>query len=85
MATYRVAFDGEWQEDFDYLDDAVPWAREVADTGRLVHVVKKGLLRYTLVAVFPEDKGEIGEKRWRRRPVGYSSDSRAGWVPYNTP
>ena len=29
MSTFRVCFDGEWQEDFDTLADATEWAQEV--------------------------------------------------------
>jgi hypothetical protein len=41
MATYRVAFDGKWQGTFDDRDDALDWAREVGETGRLVYVIQR--------------------------------------------
>ena len=41
MASFIVGFDGKWQEKFDFEDDAVHWAREVAATGRTVEVARR--------------------------------------------
>jgi hypothetical protein len=71
---YRVCFEGRWQADFDELEDAVEWAREVADTGRLVHVAKSGRLWTKLVGIFPEDRAEEGRMLWRARFVGSAHD-----------
>lgn len=39
MAKYVVGFDGRWQETFDDREQAIRWAQEVAETGRVVDVV----------------------------------------------
>lgn len=41
MARYLVGFDGCWQEKFYDRDQAIRWAEEVAETGRVVDVVIK--------------------------------------------
>ena len=67
---YRVGFDGKWQGRFDDMEDATQWGREVGETGRMVYVVRHGLFRAELVAIFPEDRSEAGEYLWRRRNIG---------------
>jgi hypothetical protein len=69
MTGYRVAFDGKWQGDFDDALDAEEWARAVGETGRIVHVVRLGFRR-ELIAVFPEDQREEGERLWKIRGAG---------------
>jgi hypothetical protein len=64
---YRVGFDGKWQEKFGDREDALDWAREVGEIGRLVFVVKRGLLGTRLVAVFPEDRAREGRVAWTNR------------------
>jgi hypothetical protein len=77
VATFKVCFDGKWQGKFHDRDDALAWAREVGDTGRLVHVSEHRLLRLPrLVAVFPEDQEEEGERRWQLRK--YASGAGGG-------
>lgn len=72
--TYKVCFDGNWQGAFDDLDDALDWARKVADTGRLVHVVERRIVRAPkLLRVLPEHRAEEGERMWKSR--GHS-----GWA-----
>jgi hypothetical protein len=44
MSKWYVGFDRRWQESFDDFDEAVEWAREVAETGRTVDVAKRHLL-----------------------------------------
>ena len=53
MTSYRVGFDGKWQEHFDEQADAVEWAKEVAETGRVVYVDERRWYRTKLVKVFP--------------------------------
>ena len=67
MAVFRVSFDGKWQEDFDNLRDAVEWAEEVSETGRMTWVVEFRLagLSKRLRATFPEERREEAEERWR--------------------
>lgn len=73
MAKYKVGFDGRWQETFDDRDEAIEWAKEIADTGRVVDVVKKRfLLPPELVAVFPESQREAREAA-RAEPRDYWS------------
>jgi hypothetical protein len=73
VATYRVAFDGKWQEDFEDLGSAVEWAQQVGETGRIVHVVSRNGLSLELVAVFPESHAEEGKRLWDKRGAGSSS------------
>jgi hypothetical protein len=64
-----VRFDGEWQGKFHDLDEALEWAREVCETNRLVLVVERRIIRqWKLIAVFPEDRFEDGNKLWRALP-----------------
>jgi hypothetical protein len=70
MTRYRVCFEQKWRGDFDELDDALAWGREVGDSGRLVHVARFGLFRTRLVAVFPEERAEEGSKLWKARVAG---------------
>lgn len=65
MAKWHVGFDGRWQESFDDFDEAVEWAREVAETGRTVDVAQRRLLLgRKLVAVFPESERAQREALW---------------------
>jgi hypothetical protein len=45
---YKVCFEERWQGKFEDLDDALNWGREVGETGRLVHVVDRGVFTTTL-------------------------------------
>jgi hypothetical protein len=65
-ARFRVAFDGEWQGDFDAIDDAVEWAREISETGRMTWVVERQalFLRWRLQASFPQDRALEARKLW---------------------
>src|SRR5262245_28470830 len=68
MTTYRVAFDGKWQREFEGEPDALVWARSMsAATGRMVWVAKRGFFFPSLVAVFPESEAETGRYLWRVR------------------
>ncbi len=85
MATYRVAFDGKWQGGFDDLGSALDWAREVGETGRIVHVAsfnRGQLMRWIespkLVGVFPESQAEEAKRLWDKRAVGSWSGSAGG-------
>ena len=72
MSRFRVAFDGEWQEDFDTLDEAVEWAQEVSQTGRLTFVAKRRrLFSWRLLAAFPEDRAEEATKLWNKMYASY--------------
>jgi hypothetical protein len=65
MSTFRVCFDGKWQEDFDTLDEAAELGREVAATGRTVWVAERRFLRRDrLRATFPEERREMAEAAW---------------------
>ena len=72
---YRVAFDGKWREDFDDEGEAVAWAKEVGDTGRITFVVWWRPLHRELIAIFPEKHREMGEDMWRH---GFSRGWGAG-------
>jgi hypothetical protein len=73
VSTYRVAFDGKWQGKFDDRKDALQWAREVGETGRMTHVVAfpnplvRLMLGPRLLAVFPDDQVEKGKWLWKIR------------------
>jgi hypothetical protein len=63
MARFRVAFDGEWQGEFDTLSEAVEWAQEVSSTERTTRVVeRRPFFLVRLRAVFPEDRAPGGEE-----------------------
>jgi len=65
MAKYEVGFDGRWQEAFDDREEAIDWAREVAETGRIVDVVqKRRLLPRRFVTAFPESERAAREAAW---------------------
>ena len=72
MARFRVAFDGEWQADFDSLPEAVEWAREVSETGRMSWVVEERAwgLRSHLRAAFPDERSEEARHRWQATKRG---------------
>ena len=67
MSKFRVAFDGRWQEDFEDLQDALEWAQEVSETGRVAWVVERRGIRLRLKAVFPEDRAKEAEEEWKRQ------------------
>ncbi len=70
MAKWDIGFDGKWQEWFDDRDQAVEWAKEVAETGRTVDVAKRRfLLGRKLVAVFPESALPQREAFWRASAI----------------
>jgi hypothetical protein len=65
VASYRVAFDGKWQERFDDEADALEWAKAVGETGRMVYVVRRRWYLVKLLAIFPEDMVGEGKRLWR--------------------
>jgi len=65
MSTFRVGFDGHWQEDFDSFDEAVEWAQQVSSTGRIASVVER---RAGVIAFGPPSMRN--EPRRRRGPGG---------------
>jgi hypothetical protein len=46
MTRYRVAFDGKWQGAFKEREDALGWAEDVGETGRLVYVIQRRWWRW---------------------------------------
>jgi len=66
MPSYRVAFDSEWQGDFDTLAKALRWAEEVSATGRTTWVVERRPWRREdrLCATFPHESRESAERAW---------------------
>jgi hypothetical protein len=79
MATFTVGFDGRWQETFDNEGEAVTWAREVADTGRTVEVMKRRFGFCKFLTAFPESERAALRARWRR-PIGLFIGATAGGV-----
>jgi hypothetical protein len=77
---YTVAFDGRKQGRFADLDDALGWGKAVGDTGRLVYVWQ-GFLRAKLIAIFPEEMEEEGQRLWKRGRIGASSGDLMAGVP----
>jgi hypothetical protein len=76
---YKVSFDGQCQAEFDDLEQALDWGREVGKTGRMVHVVEHSLIRFPkLIAVFPQNQAEFGRRAWW--PRGGTGDGGCG--PY---
>ena len=72
MPKYKVCFDGKWQGDFDDREEALYWAHEVGETGRLVHVAQVRLLHLKLIAVFPQIRADEGRWMWDIR-TGHGS------------
>lgn len=71
MAEYEVGFDGRWQEAFDDRDEATQWAREVAETGRVVDVVvKRRFLPRKFLTAFPESERAARKAAWSMPWVG---------------
>lgn len=72
MAKYEVGFDGRWQETFDSRHQAIQWAREVAETGRVVDVIlKRRLLPFrTFVTAFPESEYAARKAAWSSPWIG---------------
>jgi hypothetical protein len=66
MSTFRVCFDGEWQEDFDTLADATQWAQEVSLTGRATYVIERRLFISHFRSAFPEERADELRKHWKK-------------------
>lgn len=65
MGKWYVAFDGRWQESFGDYDEAIEWAREVAETGRTVDVAKRYFwIGRKFVTAFPESMRGLREAHW---------------------
>jgi hypothetical protein len=66
LVQYEVGFDGRWQETFGDRDQAIEWAREVAETGRTVDVIfKRRFLGFrTFVTAFPESEYAVRKAAW---------------------
>jgi hypothetical protein len=74
VAKFRLSYDGRWQEWFDDEARALEFGRELGEaTGRLVYVVRRGLIRSKLLAVFPESHTALGEQMWKARAPGVGS------------
>lgn len=66
MGKWYVGFDRRWQESFHDLDEAIEWAKEVAETGRTVDVAKRYLLiGKKFVTAIPESQRELREAHWK--------------------
>lgn len=72
MARYEVGFDGRWQETFEDLDEAIAWAREVAETGRTVDVICKRRFppSRTFITAFPESEYAVRKAAWSMPWIG---------------
>jgi hypothetical protein len=67
VTKYRIAIDGEWQdEEFESFTDAALWAREVSTGGLLVWVVEERRFSSRLMAAFPADRLEEAVELWNR-------------------
>lgn len=66
MSTFRVAFDGEWQGDFDTLADAIEWAQEVALTGRMTYVIERWGVISRFRTAFPEERVDELRREWKK-------------------
>jgi hypothetical protein len=65
MAKYEVGFDGRWQQSFDDRDQAIQWAQEIAELGRVVDVVRKRrFMPRRFVTAFPESELAAREAAW---------------------
>jgi hypothetical protein len=66
MSKFRVCFDGEWQEEFETLAEAVEWAQEVALTGRMTYVIERRWLVSRFRSAFPEERADELQKHWKK-------------------
>lgn len=65
VVTYVVGFDGRWQETFDDREQAIQWALEVSEAGRVVDVVlKRRFLPPKLLTAFPGSERATREAAW---------------------
>ena len=81
MAAFWVGFDGKWQHRFDDFEDAEDWAREVAETGRLVWVVRRRPLREpSLLTIYPSERAEEGRRLWRDRAKVFGPSNMAPYA-----
>lgn len=66
MARWHVAFDGKWQESFHDRNEAIEWAKEVAETGRTVDVAQRYfLIGKKFITAFPESARGLREAHWK--------------------
>jgi hypothetical protein len=73
MAKYLVVFDGRWQGKFHNEDEAIDWAREVSETGRVVDVIlKRRLLPRKFLTAFPESERAARQAAWGASPRNYT-------------
>jgi hypothetical protein len=80
MAKYEVGFDGRWQETFDDRSEAIEWAQEVAETGRVVDVVlKRRFLPRKFLTAFPESKRAAREAAWTTLYIDGGVRGFGGW------
>jgi hypothetical protein len=79
MTRFIVGFDGKWQEKFDFKDEAIEWAREVAATGRTVEVITRRFGFCSFLTGFPDSERAALKARWRR-PVGLMIGASAGGI-----
>jgi hypothetical protein len=77
MSSYHVCFDGKWQERFRHREEALAWAQAAGETGRIVHVARAGLLRFKLIACFPESQAEEAQRLWDVRMAGQRASANA--------
>lgn len=72
MARYEVGFDGRWQDTFEDRNQAIQWAREVAETGRVVDVVMKPrfLPFRKFVTAFPDSEYAARKAAWSTPWIG---------------
>jgi hypothetical protein len=65
VATFRIAIDGEWEdEEFESLAEALLWASEVSLEGHLVWAVEQRRFSSRLLAAFPADRMDEAIELW---------------------
>jgi hypothetical protein len=75
MGKWYVGFDRRWQESFDDFDEAVEWAKEVAETGRTVDVAQRYFwIGKKFVTAFPESMRGLREAYWKAGAGMWISD-----------
>jgi hypothetical protein len=66
MGKWYVGFDRRWRETSHDRDEAIEWAREVAETGRTVDVARRHfLIGKKFVTAFPESERDKREGIWK--------------------
>ena len=80
MAKYALGYNGQWRERFDDREEAIEWARQVAETGWTVEVITRRIGFARFLTAFPESERGALEATWSRPGLltGFFGDDSPG-------